>query len=279
MRINPVNSQTYNPNFEKRYVQPKTLAYTSMLTWASSFFVPFGYGIGLLGVTLFLHKIAYKMLNKGDDPVKLAENIKFKKAETIDEAKKFAQENFKIKKFKIDDLEIANWCNEGLCNISNKFKGDVFMPRKLILGNTGIFNKRAVGSYAYGDDTLTLSRKHLKPDKYSQMDLFALERTFFNSLEVSEHLNKGYLGHIKCNEFEIIYHEIGHVFNNKSKKISDSEAASIFNQVKDTLICPYNMKKDFKEFSAELFAGYMSGEKPSKEFLDLFNKINGFRLP
>ena len=66
-----------------------------------------------------------------DNQTKLEENIEFKKAETIEEAKKFAEEKLGIKKFKINDLEYANWINEGLTNISNRFKGEVYFPQKI----------------------------------------------------------------------------------------------------------------------------------------------------
>lgn len=42
----------------------------------------------------------------------------------MEEAVEFAKKNFGIKKFDFgDDLEFANWVNEGLVNINNRFKG------------------------------------------------------------------------------------------------------------------------------------------------------------
>lgn len=76
----------------------------------------------------FLPKLVAKFHQK---PVKLEQEIEYKEAKTLKEAKVFAKKNFKIKKFKVDDLGVANWINEGLSILCNKFKGDVYMPRKI----------------------------------------------------------------------------------------------------------------------------------------------------
>lgn len=81
---------------------------------------------GILGLAEFVEPLLQKIHSK---PVKLAPQIEYKEAQTLDEAKKFAKKNFKIKRFVVDDLSVANLINEALTNISNKFKGDVYMPR------------------------------------------------------------------------------------------------------------------------------------------------------
>ena len=61
--------------------------------------------------------------------------IVFKPAKTMDEAKNFAYINFGIEEFYFeDDLEMANYVNEGLANIKNKFHGKVFMPKRVGFG-------------------------------------------------------------------------------------------------------------------------------------------------
>ena len=61
-----------------------------------------------------------------------AEHIDFKQAMTMDEAITFAKNNFGIKEFSFDnDLEFANWVNEGLTNVNNKLKGKARMPKKI----------------------------------------------------------------------------------------------------------------------------------------------------
>ena len=65
-------------------------------------------------------------------PAKFSEYIEFKPAETMEEAKRFAQENFKIKNYDLEDnLDVANWLNEGLTNLNNQFKGKAHMPRSV----------------------------------------------------------------------------------------------------------------------------------------------------
>lgn len=64
----------------------------------------------------------------------LAENINFKKAETVEDAIKFGQENLGIKNysgFETADLDVLNWVNEGLVNVSNKLKGKAKLPKKI----------------------------------------------------------------------------------------------------------------------------------------------------
>lgn len=68
----------------------------------------------------------------------LAENINFKKAETVEEAIKFGKENLGIKNysgFDTADLDVLNWVNEGLVNVSNKLKGKAKLPKKIQYGN------------------------------------------------------------------------------------------------------------------------------------------------
>ena len=70
--------------------------------------------------------IAAAILSKGKTlkPANFAEHIDFKPAQTMEEAVEFAKKNFGVKTFDFgDDLEFANWVNEGLVNINNRFKG------------------------------------------------------------------------------------------------------------------------------------------------------------
>lgn len=62
----------------------------------------------------------------------LAEHIDFTPAKTMEEAKEFAKQHLKIKKFDTaNDLDLANWVNEGLVNINNKYKGKAHMPKEV----------------------------------------------------------------------------------------------------------------------------------------------------
>ena len=64
---------------------------------------------------------------------KLAEHIDFTPASTMEEAREFARQHLKIKKFDVaDDLDMANWVNEGLVNINNKYKGRAYIPDEVV---------------------------------------------------------------------------------------------------------------------------------------------------
>ena len=77
-----------------------------------------------------------KKINHAQKPTtKVYKEITFKPAKTIDEAKSFALINFGIEEFYFeDDLEMANYVNEGLTNIKNRFKGKVHMPKRVGFG-------------------------------------------------------------------------------------------------------------------------------------------------
>ena len=93
----------------------------------------------------------------------LAENINFKKAETVEEAIKFGKENLGIKNysgFETTDLDVLNWVNEGLVNVSNKLKGKDKLPKNVL--------------YESYDRDLIAS---VTPDK---MNLFVNKKTFDN---------------------------------------------------------------------------------------------------
>lgn len=89
----------------------------------------------LIAVTSTIYAIAYCQLflkRKVFKPANFAEHIDFVKANTMKEAVAFARKHLGIKKFNLeDDLELANWVNEGLVNINNRFKGKANMPKTI----------------------------------------------------------------------------------------------------------------------------------------------------
>lgn len=88
------------------------------------------------GVVAFGGIIAAAILCKGKtlQPANFAEHIEFVKANTMEEAIGFAKKHFGIENFNLgDDLELANWVNEGLVKINNRFKGKANMPKQVIL--------------------------------------------------------------------------------------------------------------------------------------------------
>lgn len=63
-------------------------------------------------------------------PANFEKHIDFSPAQTMDEAKEFAKKHFHIEKFDLDnDVEVANWVNQGLSNINNTFKGKAHLPK------------------------------------------------------------------------------------------------------------------------------------------------------
>ena len=114
-----------------------------------------------------------------DHKKKLDPNIKFYKANTIEEAKNYAKNTLGIKKFLIDDLEYANWINEGLTNISNKFKGEVYLPSKISFTN----KKRGIASYNPLKDEICINKKNIEKhvsnfDSNFGLDLYSTLRDY-----------------------------------------------------------------------------------------------------
>lgn len=96
-------------------------------------------------------------------PKKLIPHIDFKNATSIAEAKDFAGDILRIPKFKMDDLEFANWANEGITLINNRFRGQIFVPRRLELVKT---NENYVGAYYPGFDSLAINKQAFEiPDE------------------------------------------------------------------------------------------------------------------
>ena len=152
--------------------------------------------------------------NKAKDK-QLSKFIEFKKAENIEEGYLFAKDNFNIKDFwgfHEDDLEILNWINEGMCNLSNKLKGKIHVPKliylesnsesettayvaknlKFIAGDALVFNKeyhknidKELSNYILS----ALGKKLLIPASYNDV-LSYKTQTFFDAPEIDELFKK-----------------------------------------------------------------------------------------
>lgn len=88
----------------------------------------------------------------------LPEKIDFKPAKTVEEGIKFSKEVLGIKEVSKDfTLESINWANKGLVDVSNAYKGKVFMPRnmhydsKILEDNTIAGVVRNVELKSFGD--------------------------------------------------------------------------------------------------------------------------------
>ena len=81
----------------------------------------------------------------------LAEHIDFKDAKTLEEAKKFAKENLGINSYNLTNLDIANYVNEALVNITNKNKG------KQIFNKINTLPKEHVGWFSVRGKCLSVN--------------------------------------------------------------------------------------------------------------------------
>ena len=108
-----------------------------------------GFGVITAGVLLF------KRLNP--TPVKqLAEHIQFVRADKIEDAIKFAQENLGVKLDIKGQLKTANWINESLVNLVNKTKGKVLLPKTIKICK---LSKHLAGRYSPFSRTVKLSEQ------------------------------------------------------------------------------------------------------------------------
>ena len=264
-----------------------------------------------------------------ESPKQLEENIEFKKAETFEEAKAFAQEKLGIKKFKINDLEYANWVNEGLTNISNRFKGNVYFPHTIRFAP--FEQMPGVASYSCANDIIFINKNQFEKtvnrlpallQKYSYEELTkynlgigyekfcgklknayddidslsffeqrALVRSIYNIEERLEITNNDEIlnsmrdginkyGNIYEDEFETIYHEIGHCFDFKSD-MAFVKFLDLFrgkSELKNLQI-PNYPKTNRLEFVASIFSGIMQGEKYPQEVMDIYESLIKFKMP
>lgn len=252
--------------------------------------------------------------------IQLEKNIEFKKSESIEEAELYAKEKLGIKKYKIDDLEYANWINEGLTNISNRFEGNVYFPEKIKFGKL----TNANAAYRNGssvmiidksniEETASLLKKVIKNIPYdyftefnlgkgheefckklkmayknikslSTFEKFALCSSIEKISQIREQLefedlvkiyfnnDTNYYGCVYPNEFNVIYHEIGHCFSGKNKSLFKRYFNSLrYNSKIAGLKIPNYDKSKIEEYIACTFAGYMQGEKYPEENTRIFD--------
>ena len=108
--------------------------------------------------------IAAALLCKGKTlkPANFAEHIDFKPAQTMEEAVEFAKKHLGIKNFNLgDDVEMANWVNEGLVNISNRFKGKANMPKNVIFDEKYFAkNPDAMAYHCAQNETIAINKAY-----------------------------------------------------------------------------------------------------------------------
>ena len=257
------------------------------------------WGIGTVAV-LGLGALAYVLSRGkvGSASVKqLAEHMDFKKAGTIEEAKKFALEKLGVK-LNLNDLEVANYVNEGLVNVSNKLKGKTVMPKVVELDSSsepishGFMAWRREGSklilkHQIENLAENARKKGVLLDEYIRTAMY----------KDSRFADKG------LSPFHYVHHELGHGnhFANCSesakmvslkkladrgitdthyteeflKEINTPELQDLF---KNTFLSDYG-KTAPTEFVAEVFANIVDGAKVPKEFMTLYEKYGGMPIP
>ena len=157
------------PNFRGKFTIPeKAYKYSSVMKFMAvkgaidEFILNFGPSAGnYVVMTAGAVGALALSLKKPGKLHKLPEHIDFVKAEKIKDAEEFARDVFKVKNFHVDNLEIANWLNEGLTNISNKFKGQTYLPKNLAFKNLS-FRKNVVAAYNLSSDYIILNKNYLQ---------------------------------------------------------------------------------------------------------------------
>lgn len=102
-------------------------------------------------------------------------NLKFQKAETLEDAISYAENVLGIKRYNLEnDIQTANWVNEGLTSLQNIYKGKFKMPDRVAF----------LSSNELGDTPMAIR----KLNNSSLRDL-VINKDFLKSNESLEHIN------------------------------------------------------------------------------------------
>ena len=218
----------------------------------------------------------------------ITEHIDFKEAKNMDEAIKFAQENFGIKLDLGDNLFAANFINESCVNVSNKMKGKAYFPKKIKFGNINN-NSKAVGGYDHISNVLVVNETNSHGGWNFYKAFNETLKSKQNYLEYSKQLQKL---DIANNMRETIYHELGHCNHaaickdyhkmGKLKELGFVVDKSITKEFLNTKSIQETASKvsDYAkespaEFIAETFAGLIEGKTYSNDVMALYKKYGG----
>lgn len=126
-KINAVNNQKTNYiDYQKSNINFGTKQQEQKSNISAKKIAGIALGLGAIAAGIILFK------KWNPKPVKeLAQHIDFVKADNIESAIKFAQENFGVKLEVNGQLKTANWINESLVNLLNKTKGKVLLPKEI----------------------------------------------------------------------------------------------------------------------------------------------------
>lgn len=243
-------------------------------------------GIGILAVGGL---IAAAVLTRGKSlkNTKLAEEITFKPAKTIEEARAFAKENLGVN-LKVNDLDICNYVNSRLVMVNNFTKGKSVMPKKVVIQD--IKSADGLEGFAsWSKGTLSLSHSWEKIADGARRNNHSL-------LEIDKFLSKE-PEMAKCWQYcdKTIAHELGHANHfkhckdaRKMHRIAENEAYGITdhhftreffkdiegNEVIKNFHNEYGLSSPC-EFVAETFSYLVQGRKIPEDVLKIYRKYGG----
>lgn len=160
-------------------------------------------------IAVFLYEI-YK--NQYSTVKKLAKNIEFTPANSVDEAIKFGKKVLGIEEyigFQNSDIDLINWLNEGMVNVSNAFEGRLRIPKRIL--------------YAEMEKDSTLAGI-VSNESSSNFGRFTLNKKFFENLDSKV---QGYVESCDDSFVDFVMSK-SHVF-----KISCDEAITLFEKFKN----------------------------------------------
>ena len=126
----------------------------------------------------------YILKNDTSRARKLAKHIDFIPADTIEEAIKFVQKHLKIQEyngFEKNDIDVINWINEGIVQVSNAHKGKIRVPKKI--NYTQLSSNTIAG---------------VVTDKYDPLyGSFYVNKNYFEDIDIEVQMHRDYLRLIK----------------------------------------------------------------------------------
>lgn len=91
-------------------------------------------------------------------------------------------------------------------------------------------------------------------------------------------VEKNAFGHVYTSKFSLLFHEMGHVFDYKSRTFALSRNSYFAKARKDMIMPEYALSKS-QEFVAEIFAGILEGDKYPQNITNLFKKLCNIKIP
>ena len=249
-----------------------------------------GLGLAALGTVLVLALSRGKGVSSNNIK-QLAEHIDFKEAKTMEEAKKYAMDNFGMKLELGDDLFTANLVNDMCTNVNNKLKGKVSFPVKC---NFETMKQGEMASWNMYTHIMSINKNGYSG--FSNIDIARLlnvrmkNGTSYQDVIKSAENASTILPEAIRNMKRHIYHELGHCNHFATCKEAPNmrnEYSKMYREFVDTInkpnvksACSTFFENDYyktnaTEFVAETFAWKMMGKTAPKEVEELYLKYGG----